>query len=74
MPKVKVDDDDYMAEEAASVEVGARCEVEGGRRGEVMYVGKCEGLKGFWVGVKVGKQSGGEGWEGATCVSKRLHG
>ena len=36
------------------MEVGVRCEVEGGRRGMVRYIGRCEGLpKGWWVGVQV---------------------
>ena len=47
-------DEDTGAEEAAAVEVGSRCEVEGGKRGVVRYVGRCEGLPlGWWVGVQV---------------------
>jgi len=43
--------------------VGDRCEAAGGRRGEVMYVGKVAELPlGWWVGVKydepVGKNDG----------------
>lgn len=65
-PKAKVEDEDFQEEEAKSIEVGARCEVtspEGGKRGFVKYVGKCEGLPlGWWVGVQydepVGKNDG----------------
>ena len=53
-PKPKVEDEEFQAAEAAAAEVGARCEVEGGKRGVVRYVGKCEGLPlGHWVGVQV---------------------
>ncbi|KAL4452171.1 hypothetical protein ABPG75_007833 [Micractinium tetrahymenae] len=56
-------DDSTGAEEATAVEVGARCEVEGGRRGVVQYVGRVESLPlGWWVGVQydepVGKNDG----------------
>jgi len=46
--------DDTGAEEAASIEVGARCEVNPGqKRGIVRFVGRCEALpKGFWIGVE----------------------
>eukprot|EP00887_Chlorella_sp_A99_P007607 scaffold20.g7607.t1 len=59
----RAEDDAHQAAEAAAVEVGVRCEVEGGRRGAVRYVGHCEGLpKGWWVGVQydepVGKNDG----------------
>ena len=51
---------------AGLLQVGARCEVtsaEGGKRGTVRYVGKCEGLPlGWWVGVEydepVGRNDG----------------
>lgn len=47
-------DEDHQAEEAARIEAGARCEVEGGRRGVVRYVGRVDGLPlGYWVGVQV---------------------
>eukprot|EP00281_Chroomonas_sp_CCMP1168_P030190 CAMPEP_0206250474 /NCGR_PEP_ID=MMETSP0047_2-20121206/21490_1 /ASSEMBLY_ACC=CAM_ASM_000192 /TAXON_ID=195065 /ORGANISM="Chroomonas mesostigmatica_cf, Strain CCMP1168" /LENGTH=243 /DNA_ID=CAMNT_0053676323 /DNA_START=151 /DNA_END=879 /DNA_ORIENTATION=+ len=39
-PKPKVEDEEYLAEEAAKIKVGDRCEAAGGRRGEVMFVGK----------------------------------
>ncbi|PRW56915.1 tubulin folding cofactor B [Chlorella sorokiniana] len=56
-------DDDTGTEEAAAISVGARCEVEGGKRGVVRYVGRCEGLPlGWWIGVQydepVGKNDG----------------
>ena len=64
--KAVADDDDHQAAEAAVIEVGSRCEVassEGGKRGVVRYVGRCEGLPlGWWVGVEydepVGKNDG----------------
>ncbi len=53
-------DEGTGAEEAAAIEVGARCEVEGGRRGVVRYVGRVEGLPlGWWVGVQVRAGWGG---------------
>lgn len=62
-PKPKVEDDDYLKEEAGKIKVGDRCEAAGGRRGEVMFVGQVAELpKGYWVGVKydepVGKNDG----------------
>ena len=43
--KESVADPEYLAEEAKGISVGARCEVyPGSKRGEVMYVGKVEGL------------------------------
>jgi hypothetical protein len=48
-------DDDFQEAEAAAVSVGSRCEVEGGKRGVVQYVGRVKGLPlGYWVGVQVG--------------------
>ena len=64
VPKAVIEDDEHMADEAKAIEVGARCEVNpGGKRGEVKYVGKVEGLpKGRWIGVQfdepVGKNDG----------------
>lgn len=60
---MQVEDDDYLCEEASKMTVGDRCEAAGGRRGEVMYVGKVAELPlGWWVGVKydepVGKNDG----------------
>lgn len=64
-PKAKIEDEDFMAEEAKGIEVGNRCEVSpGGKRGEVKFVGKdVKGLPlGWWVGVQfdepVGKNDG----------------
>ncbi len=59
----KVEDENYLQQEAASIKVGDRCQVAGGRRGEVMFVGRVPELPlGFWVGVKydepVGKNDG----------------
>jgi len=45
---------------AAAVPVGARVSVDpGGKLGEVMFVGKVEGLPlGWWVGVRLDEPSG----------------
>jgi len=62
--KEPISDEEYLAAEAQSVTVGSRCEVyPGGKRGQVMYVGKVEGIPlGYWVGVQydepVGKNDG----------------
>ena len=62
-PKEKVTDEELMGDLAAAVKVGDRCEVSGGRRGEVAFVGKVAELPlGWWVGVRydepVGKGDG----------------
>ncbi|KXZ44461.1 hypothetical protein GPECTOR_67g301 [Gonium pectorale] len=63
-PAPKVEDPDHMADLAAAISVGKRCSVDpGDRRGEVMFVGRVEGLPlGFWVGVRydepLGKNDG----------------
>lgn len=61
-PPEKITDEDYMKDLADAISVGQRCEVAGGRRGEVMYVGKCDHGCGYWIGVKydepVGKNDG----------------
>jgi len=64
-PKAKIDDEEFMAEEAKGIEVGMRCEVTpGAKRGEVKFVGKnVEGFPlGWWIGVQfdepVGKNDG----------------
>lgn len=61
-------DENTQAAEAAAINQGARCEVEGGRRGVVRYVGRVEGLPlGYWVGVQVsivGEQTQLAGWAG----------
>lgn len=52
-------DIDHELEESKAVEVGARCEVIGGRRGKVMYVGKVAGMeRGYWVGVLLDEPTG----------------
>ena len=61
--RAKVEDENYLEQEAASIKVGDRCQVAGGRRGEVAFVGRVPELPlGFWVGVKydepVGKNDG----------------
>lgn len=64
--KGKIDDPEYMAEAASTIEVGLRCEVEspeGTKRGQVAFVGKVDGLPlGWWIGVKydepVGRHDG----------------
>ena len=61
--RAKVEDENYMEQEAASIKVGDRCQVAGGRRGDVAFVGRVPELPlGFWVGVKydepVGKNDG----------------
>ena len=46
-----------------------RCEVVGGRRGEVAYVGKVAALdKGYWVGIKLDEPSGDSD---GTCGKKK---
>jgi len=61
-PKESITDADYMADLIKPMNVGDRCEVSGGRRGEVKYLGKCVLGMGFWVGVAydepVGKNDG----------------
>lgn len=59
-PAPKVEDPEHMAEEAASISVGARCETyPGANRGEVKFVGKIEGLPpGYWVGVQLDEPLG----------------
>ena len=51
---------DFMKEEAEKVSVGQRCELNvGNRRGEVKFVGKCQGLgAGWWVGVQLDEPTG----------------
>jgi tubulin-folding cofactor B len=45
-----------------TMQVGSRCEVEGGRRGTIRYIGEAEFAKGSWIGVEydepVGKNDG----------------
>lgn len=62
--KEAVSDPEFQSEEAKAISVGNRCEVyPGSKRGEVMFVGKVEGLPlGYWIGVKydepIGKNNG----------------
>ena len=52
-------DVDHQEEESKLISVGQRCEAVGGRRGEVLFVGKVNGReRGFWVGVKLDEPTG----------------
>ncbi len=53
-------DKDHLKEEASKIEIGSRCETNGGaRRGEVKFVGKVAGLeRGYWVGIKLDEPVG----------------
>jgi len=68
--KAPITDDDHLAEEAAKMKIGDRCEVAlGGKRGEIKFVGKIPQIAAGWfVGVQydepVGKNDG-------TCKGKR---
>lgn len=46
----------------STMQVGSRCEVEGGRRGIIQYTGEADFAKGNWIGVEydepVGKNDG----------------
>lgn len=63
-PAEKITDEEYMKDlvEAEGVVVGARCEVAGGRRGEIKFIGKTVIGCGYWIGVQydepVGKNDG----------------
>lgn len=63
-PKERISDDEHMADLAAVMKVGDRCEVTiGGKRGEVKFVGKIPAIAaGWWIGVQydepVGKNDG----------------
>ena len=63
-PKAPITDDEHLADVAAAMKVGDRCEVTlGGKRGAVQYVGKIPQIApGWWVGVQydepVGKNDG----------------
>lgn len=59
----------------SSVQVGQRCEVEGGRRGVIRYTGETEFAKGNWIGIEydepVGKNDGSvAGKRYFTCQMK----
>lgn len=53
--------ENYQQDEAGVVELGSRCEVNpGGRRGEVKFIGKVDGLQpGWWVGVHLDDPASG---------------
>jgi tubulin-folding cofactor B len=53
--------ENYQQDEAGLVEMGSRCEVNpGGRRGEVKFVGKVEGLQpGWWAGIQLDDPASG---------------
>jgi len=61
-PPEKITDEEYMKDLADAMEVGARCEVAGGRRGAVRFIGKTVLGAGYWIGVQydepVGKNDG----------------
>lgn len=62
--KERITDDEHLADLAATMKVGDRCEVTvGGKRGEIKFVGKIPAIAaGWWVGVQydepVGKNDG----------------
>merc|ERR1712010_182261 len=53
--------ENYQQDEAGEIVLGSRCEVNpGGRRGEVKFVGKVDGLQpGWWVGVHLDDPASG---------------
>jgi len=63
-PKAPITDDEHMADLAAAMKVGDRCQVNpGGKRGSVQFLGKIPAIApGWWVGVQydepVGKNDG----------------
>lgn len=70
-PPVEVSDPEHLAEEASKINVGERCEVQpGGRRGEVMYVGKVPEMNkpGWWIGVALDEPLG---LNDGCCKGKR---
>ena len=52
-------DPEYLSELAATIQVGSRCKLESGARGEIGYVGKIMDLgNGYFVGVKLDEPFG----------------
>ena len=52
-------DPEYLSELASTIQVGSRCKLESGARGEVGYVGKIMDLgNGYFVGVKLDEPFG----------------
>ena len=52
---------EQFADEAAKIAVGSRCRVTSdslNRKGTVMFVGKTEFQKGYWIGVKLDEPTG----------------
>lgn len=64
LPKAPISDDEHMADVAAAMKLGDRCQVNpGGKRGSVQFLGKIPAIApGWWVGVQydepVGKNDG----------------
>lgn len=51
---------ELMVAAAAALSVGERCEVVGGRRGQIRFVGEAPGRKpGLWVGIDLDEPTGG---------------
>eukprot|EP00850_Spirogloea_muscicola_P004931 SM000022S07145 [mRNA] locus=s22:165573:167737:- [translate_table: standard] len=65
---------DYMAEAAAGIQVGARCETNpGAKRGTVAFVGRAESLMpGFWVGVAFDEPVGKHDGRSLSHISKHV--
>ena len=63
--------DDTGKEEAESIQVGARCEVNpGAKRGVVRFVGRCDALPaGFWIGIEFDEPVG---MNNGTVKGKKL--
>jgi tubulin-folding cofactor B len=61
--------ENYQQDEAGEMVLGSRCEVNpGGRRGEVKFVGKVEGMQpGWWVGVHLDDPASGSSCQDGKC-------
>jgi len=66
-PKPKPEN--FQQDEAGEMILGSRCEANpGGRRGEVKFVGKVEGMQpGWWVGVHLDDPTSGSTCQNGTC-------